>query len=77
MTEEEFLKRCYKPYMFMEIGNPRTEEVIEMMLISVDFDKRMFELAPVLDIYEGNSIFYPFTVVNFIDKKVKKLNPDL
>jgi len=55
MTENQFNKRCYRPYMEiyhinykrMKVGFP--ESVIPCMLIAIDFDEGLFKLSPYPD----------------------------
>jgi hypothetical protein len=45
MTEDVFLKHSYRPYQIMNFIH--NEKIIECMVISIDFDERLFKLQSI------------------------------
>lgn len=46
MTRDKFVKYKFMAYMGITVTTKRTGESIECLLVSVDFDKEVFELMP-------------------------------
>jgi hypothetical protein len=56
MTEKEFFKRSYRPYQIMNYihGN----NIIECMIIAVDFDERLFKLKNFRSMFWNETEFW-------------------
>ena len=46
MTEDEFLKKRFKPFEIMIYKSEHLEEV-ECILLGIDFEERLFRLIPI------------------------------
>jgi len=62
MTEQEFLKKRFKPFEIIEYQhsyvNEKNEIIIDCILIGVNFEERLFHLAPIpKDYYEKESFW--------------------
>lgn len=57
MTEQEFLKKRFKPFEQIDCKNSK-DKVVECMLLAVDFEQRLFHLSPFPnDYYEEKSFW--------------------
>lgn len=57
MTEQEFLKKRFKPFEIIEYGNERTK-MVSCILLGVNFEERLFHLSPIPeDYYEKDSFW--------------------
>lgn len=70
MTRDQMLKRSFKPYMILELQTHIS--LIDVMLISADFDNEVFIVRP-LDIenYMNEDVSVSISKLNF--KKQNKL----
>jgi hypothetical protein len=81
MTEDQFKRYSYKPFMFLDYWHPRyPNEVVHCLLVEVNFDDHIFKLSPFEELNEGGKYDFYTGIKNVylperklkISKKPKK-----
>ena len=70
MNRKEFLKRRWGGYDRVNFTEPRTKEVKEMMIISINFDLEQMELIPTSPEYEQKSYFIDIKFLSIPPRKL-------
>jgi len=73
MDRKEFLKRSWRGYQTVNFTEPRTGEVKEMLIISINFDHEQMELTPIGIEYEERSYFLHIKFLSIPERKLKLL----
>ena len=70
MTRQQMIKRSFKPYMILELETHST--IIDVILVSADFDNEVFIVRPLdIDCFENDDIYVSISKLSF--KKAEKL----
>ena len=70
MTRQQMIKRSFKPYMVLELETHNS--IIDVILVSVDFDNEVFVVRPFdVDVFENEDLHVSISKLSF--KKVNKL----
>jgi hypothetical protein len=73
MTEEEFSKKSYKKYMIIDFHHPKSNNVAECLLLSVEFELCQFQLRPIPNSYIEEEDFWVYCKYCEIPKKKLKI----
>ncbi len=70
MDRKELLKRSWRGYQTINFTEPRTGEVKEMMIVSINFDLEQFELIPTSPDYEQKTYFIHIKFLSIPHRKL-------